>query len=125
MARIAVALLALLALGAAPAPAPSQCQPAPIVVPSPSLAPNSTYVSDGEPPERFGGVPSKPVTVEFGQASIDMLCGIPPCGMVFLGCTRGNTMALPDPFTVSSEQFAKIVRHELAHINGWPATHGD
>ena len=105
-------------------PTAAQCS-APIpVAPSPNLAPNSTFYSDGEPPARFAHVPNVKLQVRFGQAAIDELCGRPPCGMRFLGCSRGPQMALPDPYSMDSAQFAKIVRHELGHVNGWPATHG-
>jgi hypothetical protein len=99
-----------------------QCQPAPVVKPVPGLAPNSTYTSDAEPPARFLYMPKGYMRVKFGQAAIDENCGVPPCGMIFLGCVRDDLVVLPDP---SHPDFAKITRHEIAHFNGWPASHGD
>jgi hypothetical protein len=124
--RRLVALAALFIVSAAPPPAapPATCQPAPVIVQTPQMPANSTYVSDGEPPLRYSHPPTHPIIIGFGQANIDNLCGRPPCGKIFLGCTRGDQMALPDPFTTDSLTFARIVRHELSHVNGWPATHG-
>jgi len=111
-------------ISAAPPPAPA-CDPAPVVIQTPTIAANSTYISDGEPPKRFAMVPDRPVRVAFGRAAIDATCGRPPCNMVFEGCVRGGVIALPDPFTTDSMTFARVVRHELAHVRGWPASHGD
>lgn len=122
--KSALALVALVTASASPPPAPT-CQPAPIVVQAPGVALNSTFVSDGEPPMRFRHLPTHAVIVAFGQTEIDALCGVPPCQKIFLGCIRGDQMALPDPYTTDSETFARVVRHELSHVNGWPASHGD
>jgi hypothetical protein len=105
-------------------PPAATCQPAPIVVQKPGMAPNSTYINDGEPPKRYSGPPAGYVKIVFGRTEIDNLCGRPPCDKVFLGCRRGDVLALPDPFSTSDAEFARITRHELAHFNGWPDTHG-
>jgi hypothetical protein len=97
---------------------------APIPVPQTVTTPNSTYYSNGEPPARFAHIPNVVLHIRYGQQAINDLCGRPPCGMMFLGCTSGTNMALPDPFSMDGEQFARIVRHEIGHLNGWPATHG-
>lgn len=120
----ALAVLPLLALSAGQ-PSPPQTCPKPLPVPVTVTAPSSTYYTDVEPPARFAHVPPQSLTISFGQDAIARLCGRPPCGMIFLGCTRGNEMALPDPFTTDSQTFARIVRHELGHVAGWPATHGE
>lgn len=118
----------LLILGAAltyvsaPAAPPRQCEPARDIVQTPDLAPNSTLFNDGEPPARFLTAPKGHVQVMFGQESIDRICGVPPCDKIFLGCVRGSVIVLPDP---SHKDLAKIIRHEIAHLNGWPRTHGD
>jgi hypothetical protein len=101
-----------------------QCS-APVAVPQSVTTPDSTYYSDAEPPKRFSHPPSVTLRIRFGQDAIDKMCGKPACGYVFEGCTRGNEVALPDPYSTDSETFARIVKHELAHVNGWPATHGD
>jgi hypothetical protein len=87
-----------------------------------ATAPNSTYYNDGDPPARFAKVPKGYVKVMFGQEAINNLCPKAPCGMVTLGCTRGDLLVLPDPFT--SPNFVRITRHELGHFAGWPASHG-
>jgi hypothetical protein len=45
--------------------------------------------------------------------------------MTLEGCEDGDQMALPDPFSTDPETFSRIIKHELGHVNGWPATHGD
>lgn len=122
--RIACATLALVNVSAT-APPPVVCDPPRAVKPMPNLAPNSTYVSDAEPPARFRGIPHRPLTIEYGAEAIARFCGRPPCRKRFLGCARGDRIAIIDPFTEDSQLFAKIMRHEMAHLNGWPATHGD
>lgn len=109
---------------AAKAP-PEKCQPAPQIHQTVGLAPHSTFVSEDEPPKRFAYSPNHVLKVAFGQANIDAICGRPPCDKIFLGCTRGDVIVLLDPFKADSLQFAKITRHEIAHVNGWPDTHGD
>lgn len=105
-------------------PKTPQCSP-PVAVPKSVTTPNATYYNDGEPPARFAHAPTGTLKVQFGQAAIDRVCGPPPCGMRFLGCARGDDVVLLDPFTMQGDDFAKLVRHELAHLSGWPATHGD
>lgn len=120
---------ALVALVAFPlvsaAPVPKTCEPVRFVKMAPGLPANSSYVNDGEPPARYRSPPKGQFKVTFGQAGIDEFCGRPPCGMRFLGCARGDRIALGDPFTTDGAEFARIARHELAHLNGWPSTHGD
>jgi hypothetical protein len=98
-----------------------KCEPPLPVKPAPGLAEGSTYYNSGEPPKRFLVMPKGHIKVKFGRQAIEEECGVPPCGMRFLGCVRGDLMVLPDP---SDPDFAKITRHELGHFNGWPATHG-
>jgi hypothetical protein len=123
MRKLLLAILIAQPVASVPKTLPAQCS-VPVAVPQTASAPGSTYYNDGEPPKRFARVPKGAVSVRFGQASIDAVCGVPPCGYVFEGCTDGKVMALPDPFKVSDAQFARIARHELGHISGWPATHG-
>lgn len=121
MKALALWLIPLLfAAGAKPA---QQCS-APIAVPKTITTPNSTYYNDGEPPARFAHIPNVTLRITFGEEAIAQLCGRPPCGMIFEGCTDGKNVALPDPYKTSSQTFARIVRHELSHVNGWPETHG-
>jgi hypothetical protein len=116
--------LVLLASASASPPPPHQCSPPQIVVPSPNLAPGSTYTNDGEPPQRFAHAPKTALKIMFGQEALDSICGRPPCGFYFEGCQSGDTLVLLDPFKTDDATFARIVRHELAHVNHWPATHG-
>jgi hypothetical protein len=119
----ALLLLAPLLVSATP---PAQHCPKPIAVPQAvaTANPSSTLYTDVEPPARFAHVPRKQLRISFGKEAIDAMCGRPPCGMIFEGCTDGEVMALPDPFTTDPQTFARIVRHELGHVAGWPGTHG-
>ena len=100
---------------------------APVAVPATITTPNATYYSDSEPPVRFRK--SGSVTVQFTtQAGINSICGKAPCNMVTLGCleTGPARMILPNPCSYpASDDYAELVCHELGHLNGWPATHGD
>jgi hypothetical protein len=98
---------------------------APVAVPPSVTTPNSTYYSDGLPPERFRK--NGTILVQFtDQATIDAICGKAPCKMTTLGCTDRRQMTLPNPCSYpASDQYAQLVCHELGHVNGWPRTHGD
>jgi hypothetical protein len=121
--RVLIALSALGMLGATPGK-PVQCQPVQPFKAEPGMAANSTYISSDEPPERFlRKMPSKYVKVVFGPEMVDKYCDPAPCDFVTRGCVTGDDLiVLPDP---SEKDFAKIARHEIAHFNGWPASHGD
>jgi hypothetical protein len=127
----AVAVLAVISLFGCGAKMPdtpvaaAQCEPARVVVQTPTMAPNSTYTSDAEPPERYRGMPKGFLQVYLGQANIDAICGQPPCNKHFEGCVRGSKIALLDPFTTKDADWMRVFRHELGHMNGWPETHGD
>jgi hypothetical protein len=121
--RVLVALSALSAMGLAPATEPKQCQPARDIVQTPSMAPNSTKYTAVEPPARFlKTMPAGYVKIRFGREAIDKYCGVPPCGLIFHGCVRDDIIVVPDP---DAKNFMTILRHEIAHFNGWPWTHGD
>jgi hypothetical protein len=99
---------------------------APVAVPqTPGLAANSTYYSDTMPPERFRA--NAQVTIQFaGQDTIDKICGKAPCNLITLGCQTPKKIILPNPCKYGSKDaFAELACHELGHLNGWPATHGD
>lgn len=94
-----------------------------------TLAPNSTRFSDGRPPDRFQD--DRTVTVQFtDQRGINEAChprfGPPPAGMKTNACATGRRVIAPNPCDYpESETFAHLLCHELAHMNGWPSTHGD
>jgi hypothetical protein len=123
----AIAAALLIPAPVAPAQAPTTCS-APVAVPPSVTTPNSTYYSDSLPPARFRGDNS--IKVRFSdQAGVDAVCGKAPCNMVTLACTsvrRPQLMTLPNPCRYpTSDGYAQLVCHELGHLNGWPATHGD
>jgi hypothetical protein len=95
-----------------------------------ALAPHSTLYSDGIPPARFqkDGVA---VVLFVSPDGIDGLCGKAGPGRVMLACTNWTAkgvaiVTLPNPCPrADKEYFARIACHELGHVGGWPATHGD
>ena len=123
--RLICATLALaLSAPAATVSAQESC-PAPIAVPETVTTPNATYYSDGMPPARYRG--NARATVRFSsQDEIVDLCGRPPCGLVVLACQQHKQLVMPNPCTYgAADKYAKLLCHELGHLNGWPATHGD
>ena len=105
------ALLAV-ALVAAPVPA------------SAPLAPGSTLYSDSIPTVRFQG---DNVAAVIMVADVAPYCGkSDKPGMVIIACSSGNTIVVPNPcLTADADWYARILCHELAHENRWPATHGE
>lgn len=93
------------------------------------LAPNSSLYDDSTPPPRFHG--DKRVVVEFtDQRGIDIGChprfGPPPAGMKTNGCATGKKIIVPNPCDYAKRDgYAQLLCHELAHMNGWPSTHGE
>ena len=77
-------------------PAQKRCEPAPVIAPAVAakLPSNSSYISDAEPPARFLTPLKGYVKVYFGREAINEQCGVPPCGKIFLGCRRGDTIVL-------------------------------
>ena len=101
---------------------------------STAFAAQRTMWNDEMPPERFrGGVNS--VGVIFAPPEVvSKLCGkgMPPvpAGMQIMACTyvtrHGEVTILPDPCDYGDkEYYAKLVCHERAHQQGWPAMHGN
>ncbi len=92
------------------------------------VAPNSTPFSDGRPPGRFTGEATTLVQVT-DQAGVNRAChplfGAPPAGMKTDACFTGERMVLPNPCDFPEERYARMLCHELGHVNGWPSTHGD
>jgi hypothetical protein len=94
-----------------------------------TLAPNSTTISDARPPQRFHD--DRTVTVQFtDQTGINRVChprfGAPPAGMKTNACATGKRVVAPNPCEFDqSDAYAHLLCHELGHMNGWPATHGD
>lgn len=63
-------------------------------------------------------------TVAF-TANPERLCGTPPAGMRIAGCLRpypggAHIMVVPNPCPyAATEPYARIVCHEMGHVNGW------
>lgn len=86
-------------------------------------------MSDDWPPERFQYAPQQKIelTVVDTQAAIDNLCGRAEIGRK-VACTKTWPLTtakviMPSPCTFKDEEYAKILCHELAHVNGWTGMH--
>lgn len=95
---------------------------------APVLPDHSTPYSDGTPPTRFQG-DNYAVILFVSDSGIDKICGKAPSGMKTLACTdmakKIAVMTLPNPCAIQFDYYAHLVCHELGHVNGWPAMHGD
>jgi hypothetical protein len=109
---------------------PEQCKPAepwPVI---PSSAPaHSTYEAAREQvPQRFRG-PVDRVRLDFKSAAeVNRYCagGVVLCDRVFYACASGRRITMPNPCDYpAGDEYAALLCHELGHLNGWPATHGD
>ena len=89
------------------------------------------------PPVRFQG-PAMAVTVFLPPYRVREECQkrikeTPPEGIEIKACRIPpdepggiSLLVLPDPCLLApQEYYAKVLCHEIAHINGWPNTHGD
>jgi hypothetical protein len=94
-----------------------------------ALAPNSTPFTDARPPARFQREAITTLQIS-DQAGINLTCqalfGAPPAGMKTDACFTGERMVMPNPCSFpQTESYARMLCHELGHVNGWPSTHGD
>jgi hypothetical protein len=88
--------------------------------------------SNGDwPPDRFTRDTTIRVHFVTTQDELDALCGAASEGHTRAGCERsdlfGKMIVLPHPLgraeSASPAWFRRVVAHELAHANGWNATH--
>jgi hypothetical protein len=94
-----------------------------------ALAPHSTLYSDGTPPARFQSDSAAIILFVSGDG-VEQLCGKSPPGLRTMACTKTPPdkpplMVMPNPCLVEYDYYAHLLCHELGHVNGWPATHGD
>lgn len=70
------------------------------------------------PPERFTG------DVEFVLKASNMEAVTAACGRGYIGCmSETGVLTLPNP-CLFNDDYAKLVCHEMGHINGWAHGHG-
>lgn len=112
--KIVLATLSVLLVSAqAPAPHPEQATQYP-----------KTEVFDGMPPPRLRHPRQVPRVVTVG--AVERGCGKDPPGLITYACTtRSGRVYVPNPCDFPQERFAMLMCHELAHVDGWPSTHGE
>lgn len=111
----------------------SHCFPdaqAPQDGPLPRNVPHATWYNTGSPPKRFQK--DVKVMVYFQNPNIINRGGgyhnRPFCGSTVFAYSDpdSKTMNLPNPCDYpQTDAYARLICHELGHINGWPAYHGD
>lgn len=85
-------------------------------------------VNSGMPPERFRGNAAS-VVVFTDRAGIEAICGKSEPPNIMLACRRAfpngtPLVVMPNPCLLGeSEFFAKIMCHEMGHVNGWTGNH--
>lgn len=79
------------------------------------------------PPLEYNKPVNKVVEVTFTHpVLVHLACGGDiPSDLQIFACARvnGNRMIVPDPCLHTEESYARLLCHELGHINGWPADH--
>ena len=87
-----------------------------------------TTVFDGWPPPRFQHMPDKAVRILFGRVAINAECGYAKWPLVIEACSETDVklLIMPDPCRFpANDNYARLLCHETAHLDGWPATHGE
>lgn len=82
-------------------------------------------VFDGLPPDRLQGNNRTRIRF-FDTLDVEEACGVPSPDKTFLGCVRGPVhkpiIYMPNPCRRSGE-YARVLCHELGHVNGWTKYH--
>lgn len=83
-----------------------------------ALAPLTQYTL---PPSGLRG--DNTVQVVFARPElVRTLCGARN-RLELQGCVTGRSMRVPNPCLYTNEQYARILCHELGHVNGWAPSH--
>lgn len=112
--------LEIIALAALASAAPLAMPPAPPIAPA--------TMDNGMPPKRFHGN-SSAVIIFTDRAGIDELCDTADPGFQIVACKRTfengvPLVVVPNPCPIGNvELYAKIMCHEMAHVNGWSREH--
>lgn len=85
-------------------------------------------VNSGLPPERFRG--NAAALVYFtDRTGVEQLCGTAEPPNIMIACKRsfagdGVIVIMPNPCLIGeAEFFAKIMCHEMGHVQGWGGNH--
>lgn len=91
-----------------------------------SLAALAGPIDSSWPPERFQQDYTGTLDLSFATDMVPS-CGTAPPGYHYLACTATDDSAIALPNACQpeyrGEQYAKIVCHEMAHLNGWSGEH--
>lgn len=89
---------------------------------------NGTLYFDGWPPPRY--TRNATAFVHFaGEQAITAKCDADdpsPADMTTEGCSFGppNEIYIPNPCTFpAGDRYARLLCHEIGHLNGWPDNH--
>lgn len=104
-------------------------EPIPTIALAALAALGANLFTDARPPERFQSDAAFTVEVR-DQKGINRVChplfGVPPAGMKTDACSTEGRVIMPNPCDFAeTERYARMLCHEMAHVNGWPPTHGD
>lgn len=86
-----------------------------------------TAVFDGWPPPRFQHMPDRAVHILFGRTAINAECGYMRWPLIIEACADPDSrlLVMPDPCKFpADDNYARLMCHEVAHLDGWGATHG-
>lgn len=87
-------------------------------------------MNDGLPPERFRGN-NAAIVIFADRAGIDQMCGVAAPGYRIVACkfdlqNGAPVIVMPNPCPLgSTENYARVMCHELGHVNGWTGEHED
>jgi hypothetical protein len=91
-------------------------------------AASAALFTDARPPVRFQDDAVFLVEVRDQRginAECQLLFGVPPEGMKTDACTIDGRVIAPNPCDYSlTETYARMLCHEMGHVNGWPPVHG-
>ena len=83
-------------------------------------------INSGYPPVRYH---KDDFALVAFTSDVEAICGKGAPGYRIIACaySERRVVIMPNPCSMefTGEQFARIMCHEMGHIQGWPATHDD
>ena len=92
-----------------------------------AVAATTSMVDSGYPPPKYQHDGIAAVTFFVGQKKINSICGEAGPGYQTQACAFSGDRKLVLPNACDAEfegqSFARLVCHEMGHLNGWPGNH--